>query len=250
MKWILRIWLLFVLLLLLAAGIYALLRPGYFRCLNISRENMHMIAPNVYVTPQMPAAMRDSLLLHLERAKRRIVDFFDSQQANPLIIAGHDLQAIRYFGTAQARVGVTHLAVTGAYIVLEPEGINTDVLAHELCHAELMARVGWRNRTFKVPAWFDEGLAMLLDRRFPDAEAEWQILTQNGKYAPSLEELTTNRRFFGNPHHTYLNYLTARREVARWYATRRREGLLALCKCLSEGKDFEQCYNAKPHPAG
>lgn len=201
-----------------------------------------MIAPNVYVTPQMPMEMRDTLLLHLQKAQKRITGFFGSQQARPLIIAGHDLQAIRYFGAVNARTGLTHLAVTGAYIVLEPDGINTDVLAHELCHAELMARVGWWSRTFEVPAWFDEGLAMLLDGRFPEAETEWQTFTQNGQYAPPLHTISSNRHFFGNPHHVYLNYLTARHEVNDWYATQQQHGLLTLCKCLSEGTPFQQCY--------
>ncbi|MCS7019151.1 MAG: hypothetical protein NZM34_08595 [Bernardetiaceae bacterium] len=246
MKWIFRIGLLCLLLLLMAMGIYVVLQPGYFRCLNISRENMTMIAPRVYVTPQMPATMRDSLLYYLKQAQQRIIGFFGSQQANPIIIAGHDLWAIRYFGAVQARTGMTHLAPTGAYIVLAPEGINADVLAHELCHAELMARVGWWNRTFQVPAWFDEGLAMLLDNRFPNAETEWQAITQNGQYAPPLAELTTNRSFFSNPHHLYLNYLTARHEVEQWYSVHRQRGLQLLCKCLADGHSFHQCYK-RPH---
>ncbi len=242
MKCFFRISLLLFLLLLTAIGIYIVLRPGYFRCLNISREKVEMIAPNVYVTPQMPMEMRDTLLLHLQKASKRISNFFGSQQAHPVVIAGHDLQAIRYFGAANARTGLTHLAVTGAYIVLEPDGINTDVLAHELCHAELMARVGWWNRTFEVPAWFDEGLAMLLDERFPEAEAEWEAFTQHGRYAPPLHTISSNRRFFGNPHHVYVNYLTARHEVNNWYAKQQQQGLLMLCQCLNEGTPFEKCY--------
>lgn len=243
MKWIFHIVLLTVLLLTAAVSIYVILKPGYFRCLNIRREGMEQIAPDVYVTPQMPALMRHSLLYHLQQANQRIVAFFGSRQARPVIIAGHDLSAIRYFGTAQARTGLTHLAITGAYIVLEPEGINTDVLTHELCHAELMARVGWRSRTFQVPAWFDEGLAMLLDERFPQAEQEWEILTHGGLSAPPLDMLATNRRFFGNPHHVYLNYLTARHEVKLWYEKNGQAGLLELCRCLAAGKPFERCYH-------
>ena len=245
MKWFFRILLLFFLLLLTAIGIYIVLKPGYFRCLNISREGMEMIAPKVYVTPQMPMEMRDTLLLHLQKASRRIDSFFGSKQAQPIVIAGHDLQAIRYFGAANARTGLTHLSITGAYIVLAPEGINTDVLAHELCHAELMARVGWWNRTFEIPAWFDEGLAMLLDKRFPLAEEEWQVFTQNGQHAPSLHTINSNRRFFGNPHHVYLNYLTARHEVQKWYDTHQQRGLLAFCQCLTAGKSFTKCYNSQ-----
>ncbi|WP_448518223.1 hypothetical protein [Rhodoflexus sp.] len=231
-----------LLILTVALGIYVVLKPGYFRCLNISREAVELIAPNVYVSPEMPDDMRDSLLLYLEEARKRISNFFGEQQARPMVIAGHNLQAIRYFGAVNARTGLTHLAITGAYIVLEPEGINPDVLAHELCHAELMARIGWWSRTFQVPAWFDEGLAMLLDNRFPQAEEEWEMITHGGAYAPPLSSLATNRLFFENPNHVYLNYLTARHEVLQWYASRGQDGLLALCECLAAGRSFRQCY--------
>jgi hypothetical protein len=86
---------------------------------------------------------------------------------------------------------------------------------------------------------------MLMDGRFPEAEAEWQAFTQNGQYAPPLHSISSNRRFFDNPHHVYLNYLTARHEVHNWYITHRQQGLLTLCKCLSEGTAFEQCYRSQ-----
>lgn len=232
-------------MLIVALGIYAIIRPEYFRCLNVDSQKMKQIAPRIYVTPQMPTVLQDCLLTCLTTAQKRVEQFFGTQQAKPVIIAGHNIETIRYFGAPNARTGLTHLAITGAYIVLEPEGINSDVLAHELCHAELLERIGWCSRTFQLPAWFDEGLAMLVDYRFPHAEEEWHILTHNGTYAPDLQSLSTNREFFSNPHHTYLNYLTARHEVKQWYQERGQAGLLAFCRCMAAGNSFKYCYCQK-----
>ncbi len=50
-----------------------------------------------------------------------------------------------------------------------------DILLHEFSHVELHARVGlWGMLTGAIPAWFDEGLAVLVsqDQRYLDAENE------------------------------------------------------------------------------
>lgn len=40
----------------------------------------------------------------------------------------------------------------GAYIVLQDEGIDENILAHELCHTILYRNIGWYKKTFKIPA--------------------------------------------------------------------------------------------------
>ncbi|WP_332368176.1 hypothetical protein [Spirosoma telluris] len=45
-----------------------------------------------------------------------------------------------------------------SYLILGPDGNNTDVIAHELCHDELFARLGWWRVKRQIPQWFNEGL--------------------------------------------------------------------------------------------
>jgi len=52
-----------------------------------------------------------------------------------------------------------------AIMVIGPDGINLDVLSHEMCHTELYHRLGWWRKEMRIPTWFDEGLAMQLDYR-------------------------------------------------------------------------------------
>lgn len=51
----------------------------------------------------------------------------------------------------------------GYYVVIGPDGFNEDVIAHELLHSELRTRL--KNKD-KVPEWFDEGLATVVDHRY------------------------------------------------------------------------------------
>ncbi len=58
------------------------------------------------------------------------------------------------------------LSILGTHIVVGPSGINIDVLAHELSHVEIVARVGyWQWR--RISNRFDEGLAVQADYRYP-----------------------------------------------------------------------------------
>jgi hypothetical protein len=83
-------------------------------------------------------------------------------------------------------------------------------------HAELSRRIGWLTREFKIPTWFDSGLAMQADYRESYSEAEWQRRTNDGKLAPSLDHLTTARQFYTSDY--WVNYATAKHEVNRWFS--------------------------------
>jgi len=52
-----------------------------------------------------------------------------------------------------------------SYIVVSPEYLNVDILAHELTHAEVHARVftGRLWDWLSIPTWFDEGIALQND---------------------------------------------------------------------------------------
>jgi hypothetical protein len=233
----------------LGALAFIWLYPGFFRCVFVDWQGLDQVVPRLYVNPEMSPAER-AVLLHVRaRARERVREFFGTLASDPVIIAGNNLAVIQEFGGARAQTGMTHLSPLGGYIVLEERGLNTDVLAHEMAHAELLARVGWYCRTFEVPTWFDEGLAMLVDHRFPEAEHEWARLTASGTQAPPLAQLNTPAGFFGNPAKVYLHYLTAKHEVAQWYAPRGRAGLLALIAGLRAGRPFAECYGEGPPTA-
>lgn len=226
------------------ALIYALVFPAQIRCALIGWTDFVQPWPGVYADTTIPMADTDSLRPVLERARRRVEAFWGRPVRVPVVIVAGTSDALRRLGADPRRPGMHHATPWGPYIVLSPAGIHEDVIAHELCHAALLESVGWYARTFEVPVWFDEGLAMLLDGRFGEmADEEWRMLTRDGQYAPPLDHLRRMRDFEAvgrlSP---YLSYLTAKREVARWYQSAGQQGLHALCGQLREGQDFDTAY--------
>jgi hypothetical protein len=58
------------------------------------------------------------------------------------------------------------MAYLDLFVFVYPEGVTATILAHELAHAELHARLGTAHRLVSnpVPTWFDEGLAVLVSQ--------------------------------------------------------------------------------------
>lgn len=143
-----------------------------------------------------------------------------------------------------------------SYLILGPEGNNTDVIAHELCHDELFTRIGWWRVKRQIPQWFNEGLALMVDYRFsnpavweqPDSTEQASSEENTALSFPqrpllTLTELETTRDFFGGDYvHTMLAYQTAADEVARWLAVVGRAGVPALSNAINAGHEFGETY--------
>ncbi len=128
-------------------------------CSLVGWTSFQAAAPAVYVDPRLSPERRAEVLRLVEAGKARVAGFYGAFRAAPRIIAGEDLQALAPFG--RCTHACTHYSLLGLTVVLGPEGLDEEVVSHELAHAELFERVGlWRMLT-GVPTWFDEGLAML-----------------------------------------------------------------------------------------
>lgn len=150
-----------------------------------------------------------------------------------------------------------------SYIVLNADGLNTDVVAHELCHAELFERLGWWTTTRQIPQWFNEGLALMVDYRFvastdslqryQDYAEECLYLSRGGQFEPSLEEISTMRGFFKHDDaYVMLAYMTAGREVSRWLSKVGKTKVAELTHQIKQGNSFAKTYktlegNKKQH---
>ena len=106
---------------------------------------------------------------NIEQARARVAAFYGAFDHNPTLIICHSDTCHARLGSGGAR------AVTYGtrFIYVSPRGVLPEILAHEFSHVELHARVGlWGMLTGAVPAWFDEGMAVLVsqDQRYLDAE--------------------------------------------------------------------------------
>ena len=232
-----KILLVSVLLIIICVAGYKLASHEIVRCYLVRWSDLDNIAPNLYVDPSMPDSQRQILLSSLVDAKEHVATLYGEYIANPVIIAGHTTEVMKtYGGNTYNRAGRASLTPIASFIVLGPDGVlSPDILSHELAHVEFSARIGYRKRD-KIPNWFDEGLAVVFDDRY--SEAEWRSRTNDGKTAPDLDQMgiiTYNDR---------LGYLTAKHEVQRWLDVVGQEGFWALLESIQSGDEFHETYHS------
>ena len=118
--------------------------------------------------------------------------------------------------------------------------MDLDIISHELSHAEFYKRIGFYNWTFKIPRWFDEGLAMQNDYRNYYSEDTLKQRTDNFKNLPDVKKLKTGRQFDeGGIDQIMLNYMAAKHEVKNWYTKAKLDKLI---KDINSGKTFEEAF--------
>ncbi|MGI9323798.1 MAG: hypothetical protein ACR2PZ_01160 [Pseudomonadales bacterium] len=195
-----------------------------------------------------------AMLLNAGWARAALVSRFSAAPCDPQLLAGARARVELLFGEVRSKpiVACLNRPVLGlnvshgqtsfapwvpAVVLLGPEGQNMDVAAHEWMHAELSARVGVLTRTYGVPTWFDEGLAMQVDMREEYGDGALQSLL--GRDPPTarkplrkLAQISTPRAFFDSDIlRGRLHYAFARCVIGHWLGS---EGGLGLLNSLQD----------------
>lgn len=128
----------------------------------------------------------------------------------------------------------------GAYIVIKDESLDENIIAHELSHTILYRNIGWYKRTFVIPTWFDEGLAMQVDDRDYYSIDSLLAKQRAGLTLPDVTQLKKASDFFsGDTETIMLNYATAKYIVFEWLKT---HSLQKFIEAINNGQDFEKAY--------
>ena len=258
-----RVLLRYVLPFLIALPIgFLLLYPQLLRCMRIGQSAEFQLLPGVgraYISRTTTDRQRKQFSGHVLAARSRIRRFWGEQQGQAVLIYCPQQTDYERYCVGGEGAGCSLGTPWGAsYLILGPEGNNTDVMAHELCHDELFTRLGWWRVKRDIPQWFNEGLALMVDYRFsnpavweqPDSLASPEPLFEKEDMIPfdhrpmvMLSDLETTRDFFGGDYgHVMLAYQTAADEVARWLAIVGRAGVPALTNSLTNGARFNDAY--------
>lgn len=218
------------------------------RCRFVAWSTLRQVNGSLYVDPAMTAGDVDRIGILLSDARARDAGFYGSLRSAPQVIAGTDERVIEDFGGHGNRTAATHFVLGETYVVLGPDGMNVDVMAHELMHAELRARLGWWVRDVRIPAWFDEGLAMQADDWEDYREEAWQRETRGGALAPPLEDLTGESAFTSEGY--WRAFATSKHEVRRWLDIVGTAGLADFLKLMERGDAFADAYGAVGREGG
>lgn len=191
----------------------------------------------IYAPPHTEQSKLDSLQILIEKASKRAEEFWGKKISNPkFIFCESEEDYFKYSGSYMAPA-VAHLKL-GSHVVLSKDALDLDVIAHEICHAELYERVGFYSKLVQIPTWFDEGLAMQVDHRDYYSEKNLFLLSDSLKNLPNIKAI--NYPFqSGNREKVMLNYMAAKYEISYWYS---KEKLDMFIAAIQAGKSFEEAY--------
>ncbi len=206
------------------------------------RSYFEQIAENVYVNKDN-AMSKDEILNLIHEAEDRDRDFYgELTYASDTTIILNDNEKI------QPKLGGGKDTYTFLfpkkhdYTCLSNEYFNLDIVAHEITHTELHARLTKEARS-AIPIWFDEGLATQNDYRERYSLESWIEKTDNGKNVPALEDIDEPREFHCEEEsERQFHYIIAKHEVGLWMEAHHREGLMDLIDRLNKGEDFNNVY--------
>ena len=202
----------------------------------------------LYFNSNTPQNKIDSIKYLIRLASKRVAAFWGQQTANPKYIYCEQEKDFKKFGSPYTVPALTHLKFC-SYIVISSQGAEADIIAHEISHAEFYERIGFYNCTFKIPRWFDEGLAMQNDYRNYYSEDTLKVKSENFTNLPDIKKLKTGKQFSeeGSRQQVMLNYMAAKHEVKNWYS---KEKLSQFIKDINAGKSFEEAYGKREKDAG
>jgi hypothetical protein len=131
------------------------------------------------------------LLSTIAHARQRLSDRYGTPSSRPRFLITENIEEAKRWGAKST--ASMHRAPWGSCIVVGPMGHNVDVIAHEWMHAEVQHRVGFRRLLREIPVWFDEGVALTLDRREP---YRLERISNSQRTFPAVHELASARAFF------------------------------------------------------
>lgn len=235
---------------------YYVLFPHLWHCQWVGYSDFKKVKPNLYISPSTSPQHLQKATWSIEKAHRRIAELWGKPIGDAIIILCESTEQYHRYCNSDEGAGCSIGTPWGAsFIILNLDGLNTDVIAHEMCHDELFTRLGWWKTTREIPQWFNEGLALMVDYRFVSAtdslqryldyKDECSYVSNGGQTVLNLNEISSLHGFFsGNEHHVMLAYMTSGMEVSRWLANTSRQDVPRLIERIKSGETFDLAYKA------
>lgn len=187
--------------------------PGPTACAAIEALGLETLPDGTRVDPGASETERRQFADVARAARSRIADMFGGVRAKPILAFLKSRRAL--FPFSYNAFGSTQFVGGRTCVLIGPRGTNTDVVAHELMHAELADRVGAWQRWWSIPVWFDEGVAMQLDTR-PAYDLHSIAPTAEPRQVRDLN--SAGAFFVADDRALTLHYALAKAEVASWLA--------------------------------
>ena len=222
----------------LIAGAHFFAFPEETRCILIRFADFEK-KENIYFRKNTTPEKINSLHEIRSAAEKKVSDFWGKD-----ILLDYDIiycnteKDFSHYGHAGAPAA-TQLK-WGAYVVVRDIGLDKDIIAHEISHTVLYNNIGWYKTKFKIPTWFDEGLAMQVDDRKYYSIDSLLSKKNKGLGLPDVSQLKRPKDFFaGKAETVMLNYATAKFSVHEWLKT---HSLNKFIRKINSGAGFKEAY--------
>lgn len=213
--------------------------------LTINMRGFSKVHNSIYVDDSMINSKETIQII--DDAEERVKKFFGEIKSNPKIIVTNDEKMLKRLGWTGSPAFTKTYVFNGAYsfCIISPDGLDTDVTAHELTHAEVHKRL-YDGKIFSaqlVPVWFDEGVATQNDYRVKYGYEKWQELTDNGENIIDFNTIKDSENFYASDNDTrFYNYVISKHEVEIWLVNHSIEDLIDLLDDVNNGDDFDDIY--------
>ncbi len=212
--------------------------PQETRCMFISFSDLKKTG-NLYYSNSTDAMQLEQLLSLKATAEKKFKSFWGKEEPFNYKIIFCNTEAL-YNKYGNPGTPATTQRKLGAYVVLSGEGLDENIIAHELSHTILYNQIGWYKASFKIPTWFEEGLAMQVDDRERYAIDSVQIKMKNGLVLPNVNSIATGTQFYnGNSEAIRINYVTSKYVVHEWLKT---HSLKLFIQKMNNGDGFEAAF--------
>lgn len=234
----LKISLIILLFILFISIVHYIVFPQETRCILIDFSDFKKEG-RLYYNKTSSQEKIDSLLTIIVNASARVDSFWQGKLCKPkFIYCGND-DDFKKYGNPNLVPAIVKTKL-GSYIVISRNGIDLDIISHEISHAELFERIGFIKYTFNIPTWFNEGLAMQVDYRSYYSEDTLKVKSNNYSNKPDVENLKTAEQFYnGSREEIMLNYMTSKHEVGKWYSKNELDKFLIN---INASEDFDISY--------
>jgi len=207
-----------ILIFTLVAGLTVNAYPGITACIVASEKNQFSITQKGL----------------LQEAIDRIENEFGPMKSKPTVVFFNKRDS--FWPLTLNEYGSTSFLGYKTCIMIGPKGQNIDVTAHELMHVEIEYRVGYWRRWLELPIWFDEGLAMQVDRRE-------RYNLPKGTETSYVKQFNTVSDFLASDDKLLTNhYASAKSEVALWVSKVGTSLVYDHLNSIKEGRSFEYIW--------
>ncbi len=211
--------------------------PQETRCILINFSSFEKDG-QLYYKSDVSLQTKKQLKQFIKQAQLRVDSFWGGITASPKYIYCDNEADYNKYGVPGSPA-CTHVKL-GSYIVISKTAIDADIISHELEHAEFKNRIGFMKYSFKIPTWFDEGLAMQVDFRDYYSDDTLKLKSNNFLNLPDVKKLKTGAEFgAGNRDAIMLNYMTAKHEIKNWITKERLEKFVSD---INTGKNFDEAF--------